>query len=271
MRGRAVVVAVAAVAITRTASATPLVVDRATWGPDDEATCVAENDDRSPAILREREARVPQEPVLHVDAAVGAFMGIGSPGGIGGSIGAIKSSGTPVGAGYATFLSADLRLLRPVWVNVQAHGFASPAVNAGSVMGDLLIGYDFYSRYGNQFVKAHVRRSNPPRYQYSCVLARSDIAFVGGTKQVYARGDPRVPIFTALSTGLEMRLLRDLFGTAFGMDVTLLTLYDPALGTFGAQFQEAIHIGSFVVLASAGGLWKRGGWATFGVGSTFGI
>ena len=248
-----------------------LTIDRGNWGPGDKIVCEAENDVTSEDVVRERERRLPREHVVHVDVAMGGFMGIGAPGGVGGTLGEIKSTKTPLAAGYAAYVAADARLLRPIWLHASAHGFESSKFNAGSLMGDLMIGYDVWTKYGNSFSERPIKHSYPRRYAYDCVLGHADFALVGGTKQVWARGDARVPMFTALSAGFQLRAMRALWDTTFGMDVTLVALYDPALRTWGAQFTETVHAGSFVIPASAGGLYKRGGWAMFGLGTTFGM
>lgn len=252
---------------------TKLVVDRTEkWTADDEQKCLAENDDRTPAIVAEREERVPSAPTVHIDGALEFIGGSGTPGGVGGYLGAINKK-TPVGLGYGAYVGADVMSLRPVWLSVQAHLLSSPNLASATLMADVLVGYDLFSKYGNTFSKRWSRSRYPPYERhtvYGCGLGRADFAVVGGVKRVYVLDDPRLSGFTAISGGAQFRALSHILGGSIGIDFDLLALYDPILRTGGAQVHDVLHVGrSFVFTQTAGGLWGRGIWVMMGIGGSF--
>src|SRR5205823_521546 len=122
------------------ARATALVSDRKEWDATGEKECLAENDDRTPAILAEREERLPNPSVLLLRGALGIFGGSGAPGGVGDYFGNAKN-GIPISVGTASFVEADVLAVRPVWVSAQAHVMASTRLEYATVMTDVFLGY----------------------------------------------------------------------------------------------------------------------------------
>ncbi|MGZ6094679.1 MAG: hypothetical protein ACXWUG_21760 [Polyangiales bacterium] len=257
--------AVVVLSLASPAAAKELVSDRTFDSPSGESQCLEENDSHDPAIVREREERIPSDSVARLNVALGIFAGSG-PGGVGGYFGATQEK-TPIGVGYGGFVSGDLLSLRPLWVNVQVFGFASPRFSSASLMTDLRVGYAF-SSHGNKWVAMRVRH-HPGKIGYGCLFSRADAALVIGAKRVNAHGDDRVHDFTAIETGVQLRFLRDIHGNAIGIDMDLVGLYDPEVRGAGAQIQDVLHVGRFAFTETIGGLWKRGFWVFLGIGSTF--
>jgi hypothetical protein len=251
----------------RSASATELVSDRRFSDPSGEAECRAENESHDPAIVHEREERLPAAPTVRLEAALGGFAGMGTPGGVGGYLGSTPDKKTPVGIGYGAFASADVMALRPFWLNAQLYTFGTPRLDGSAIMGDVLAGFAL-SAYGSRWSAMHVKH-HPGRIAYGCILSRADVAFVGGAKTVSAHGDGRVAAFSAVEAGVQLRLLRDFYGHNFGIDMDFLGIYDPAVHGAGMQVQDVLHVGKFIFTQTIGGVWKRGTWVFLGIGSAF--
>jgi hypothetical protein len=267
MRTLAAVMILSLASTSSVAAAKELVSDRTFVDSSGEFACLEENVSRDPAIMREREERIPSDSLARLNVALGMFAGSG-PGGVGGYFGATPEK-TPIGLGYGGFVSGDVLSLRPLWVNMQVFGFASPRMSSSTLMTDFRVGYAF-SHHGNKWAGMPVRH-HPGKTAYGCIFSRADAALVIGAKWVSAHGDDRVHDFTALETGVQLRFLRDLHGNAFGLDMDFIGLYDPELHGGGAQIQDVLHVGKFAFTETIGGLWKRGVWVFLGIGSTFDI
>jgi hypothetical protein len=247
------------------AAASIVTTHEGAWRAEDESACVAENASPSPTLASEREELIPKESPARVDAAFGMQAGFGSPGGVGGYLGHTPE-GTPVSLGWSAFLRAEVTALRPLWISAQTHAMTTPKIDGASFMSDVLVGWDFHG-YGNTWSAMRQKRSS--ELAYECVFGRWDVAFVGGLKEVAIAGDPRMDNWHAVMGGVQLRLLRYLFGGTFGLDFDVLGVYDTSTHGAGAQLQDVLHAGTFVFSQDVGFAWHRGVWVTLGVGAGF--
>jgi hypothetical protein len=235
------------------------------WGASDERACLAENAASAPALVAEREAMIASAPVARIDGAIGVHGGLGAPSGVGAYVGH-TAEGTPAGIGWTAFARADVMAMRPLWLSVQAFALATPRIDAVSVMTDVLVGWDFHG-WGNSW--SAMRRKRSTELAYDCVFGRYDVALVGGLKEVFVFGDPRLDGWHALLGGVQLRFLRHFMGGPFGLDFDLLGAYDPTTHGAGAQVMDVLHIGAFDFTQSIGFVWHRGVWATLAIGAGF--
>ncbi len=250
-----------------TASASLVTSHEGAWGAGDERACLAENDARSPQLAAEREAMIPRAPAARIDAAIGIHGGLGAPSGVGAYFGHTPE-GTPATGGLVGFARADLTAVRPLWLSAQAFALTTPRIDEASVMTDVFVGWDFYG-WGNSWSAMHRKRST--ELVYDCFFGRHDIALVGGLKEVFVFGDPRLDGWRALLGGVQLRTLRYLFGGPFGLDFDLLGAFDPTTRGAGAQVMDVLHVGAFDFTQSIGFVWHRGVWATLAIGASFDI
>jgi hypothetical protein len=252
-------------ALAPAAAASIVTTHEGAWGASDERSCLAENATRAPALRAEREAMIPSAPTARIDGAIGVHGGLGAPSGVGGYVGH-TAEGTPAGIGWTAFARADVLATRPVWLSVQAFALTTPRIDAASVMTDVFVGWDFHG-WGNSW--SAMRRKRSTELAYDCVFGRYDVALVGGFKEVFVFGDPRLDGWHALLGGVQMRFLRHFMGGPFGIDFDILGVYDPTTHGAGAQVMDVLHIGVFDFTQSIGFAWHRGVWGTLAIGAGF--